>query len=300
MGINNLPLRQTDSWGRFMELIGWQAKRCDSALVLIKKFPFGLGSFIKILDLDRVPPWGEIFEICRRQRCWAIHVQTVFKEGSQEARKVVEELEKNSFRRSCPLSPSKTIWIDLTKTPDELLADFRPAVRTDLRRAEKLGLEVERSDDIEVFAKFWRSQMRRKGDWLAGTKEIEALWRAFKDQAWLLITKSGGGRGEVNAGVLLIENSKVIHYMYAVSTPEANLRKAPTRLVWESLKLGQKLGCHRFDFEGVYDLRFAGQQKSWRGFSRFKEGFGGVPVVYLSPFRKRFFPFLPSPPSSPS
>jgi lipid II:glycine glycyltransferase (peptidoglycan interpeptide bridge formation enzyme) len=57
-------------------------------------------------------------------------------------------------------------------------------------------------------------------------------------------------------------------------------------LVWEALKLAKKRGCRIFDFEGIYDERFPKAAASWKGFTKFKEGFGGEKIVYLENFTR--------------
>lgn len=300
----NRPLRQTDAWASFMESLSWRTERVDGVLVLIRSFPFRLGSFAKVLDLDQPLSWSKLSRISKKHRVWQFHLQTVFEQGSKEAVKAEENFQTHGLKPTLPLTPSKTSLIDLTQSQTKLLTDFAPAARRAVRRGEKLGVQVKKSSDIQTFASLWQSRMRRKGDWLAGTKEILTLWQAFQDNTHLLVTqnqeptaklnlaKAQKSPKSLNAGVLLIQNGRTLHYMHATSTPEANQDRAPTLLVWEALKLGQKLGCSLFDFEGIYDKRFPGEQKSWQGFSRFKQGFGGKPVSYLSPYRKTKIPLL--------
>jgi lipid II:glycine glycyltransferase (peptidoglycan interpeptide bridge formation enzyme) len=284
-------LRQTDAWAHFMETIGWQTTKIGRTLLLVKPFPFRLGSFIKILDLDHQPDWQAVGEECRKRKCRKLHLQTVFLQKSQEAGKLAADLRKYAFSPTAPLSPSKTIIINLKKGERAILADMRRAKRAAIRQAKERGVQVEISDQIGLFARFWQAQMRRKGDWLAGTKEIIALKQAFGNRIYLLTARSGRDTDKLRAGVLLLRGGTTLHYSHAASTSEGNHLRAPALLVWESLKLGQKLGCARFDFGGVQDPRFIKQQKSWQGFSRFKSGFGGQETVYLTPYAKTFVPF---------
>ncbi|MBU1323407.1 peptidoglycan bridge formation glycyltransferase FemA/FemB family protein, partial [Patescibacteria group bacterium] len=64
-------------------------------------------------------------------------------------------------------------------------------------------------------------------------------------------------------------------------TQEGKIKFVPTLLVWEAIKLAKKLGCKRFDFEGIDDKR-------WPGFTRFKKSFGGIEIEYRGSFSKYF------------
>ena len=77
--------------------------------------------------------------------------------------------------------------------------------------------------------------------------------------------------------------------MYAASTTNGKQLFVPTMLVWEAIKLGKKLGKKYFDFEGIYDERFP--LKAWKGFTRFKQSFGGKEVVFPGTLRKLFINF---------
>jgi len=48
---------------------------------------------------------------------------------------------------------------------------------------------------------------------------------------------------------------------------------APTLCVWQAMLECKKRGLKVFDFEGLYDERIPNRNLSWRGFSKFKEGF---------------------------
>lgn len=83
------------------------------------------------------------------------------------------------------------------------------------------------------------------------------------------------------AGILLLFYDQIAYYWFASSLPLGKKLFAPTLLVWEALKLSKKRGCQVFDFEGIYDERFPKASSSWRGFTKFKEGFGGKKIVYI-------------------
>ena len=84
----------------------------------------------------------------------------------------------------------------------------------------------------------------------------------------------------VVGGILLIFWQKIAYYWVAGATKKGKKQFAPTLLVWEALKIAKKRGCTSFDFVGVYDERLPAYSRDWKGFTKFKEGFGGREVWY--------------------
>ena len=64
------------------------------------------------------------------------------------------------------------------------------------------------------------------------------------------------------------------------ATKEGKKLFAPPLLVWEALKVSKQRKMKRFDFVGVWDERLPRGNDSWKGFTKFKEGFGGNQVHY--------------------
>jgi lipid II:glycine glycyltransferase (peptidoglycan interpeptide bridge formation enzyme) len=97
---------------------------------------------------------------------------------------------------------------------------------------------------------------------------------------------------------MFLQTKDIFHYWHNGSTKEGRSLFAPTLVIVEGIKLGQKLGCKMFEFEGIYDERFKDQTKRWKGFTKFKEGFNGEKVIYTWPYIKfyspvfKFFHFL--------
>ena len=97
--------------------------------------------------------------------------------------------------------------------------------------------------------------------------------------------------GEIAAVGAYVVAGDTIYYQMNGSTEKGRQEFAPYTVVWEGMLEGKRRGCRWFDFDGIFDERFAKAQKKWKGFSRFKTGFGGVEVTYLGSFSK-WFPFL--------
>ena len=115
------------------------------------------------------------------------------------------------------------------------------------------------------------------------TKEMTSLWNNFHpSKADLLLAKNN--KGAYLAGILLLYHEKTAYYWYASALKEGKKMFAPTLLVWEAVKRVKKRGCKILDFEGVYDERFPKASQSWRGFTKFKEGFSDINIIFMENF----------------
>jgi lipid II:glycine glycyltransferase (peptidoglycan interpeptide bridge formation enzyme) len=120
-------------------------------------------------------------------------------------------------------------------------------------------------------------------------KELEALVETFQDD--FFVAYGYGSSGETDAVASYVVTGDTVLYQMNGSTERGRRDFATCLVVWEGILEGKRRGCQWFDFDGIFDGRFARAQKSWQGFSRFKVGFGGHEVTYLGSFNK-WLPFL--------
>lgn len=277
-------IRQSKMYGNYLRRIGWIIEEIDGVKVFIRKFPL-FGSIIKIQRPEKIPRLTLIDELAKKYRAWYISLETKLEVSS-------EKLEVNGFKvNNNPYLPTKTIRIDLIKSEEEIFKNFTEAKRRGIRKAVKNGVVVLETDDIETFIK-----LKAKDFWPLGwfmAKDVRALWESFRpENAAVLLGFSRPPRGSPTAtpevpvsGVLLLFYANVVYYWMAASTNEGKKLFAPTLLVWQALKLAKKKGCRIFDFEGIYDERFHKATRKWQGFTKFKQGFGGIEISYPEPLR---------------
>ncbi len=79
--------------------------------------------------------------------------------------------------------------------------------------------------------------------------------------------------------------------MYAALTKEGRKIGAAYLTLWEAIKFCQKRGLKYLDLEGIYDERYPGSTKNWKGFTAFKLQWGGKIVEYPGSYSKYIFPF---------
>jgi lipid II:glycine glycyltransferase (peptidoglycan interpeptide bridge formation enzyme) len=272
-------VRQSKMYGDYMQKIGWQVETIDDTLIFVKRFPL-IGSFIKIQRPDHIPTETSIKDLVKKHRAWRVSLEMM-----KDERLMINDFKINNS----PYLPTKTIQIDLTASEEKIFSRFEETKRRAVRRAEKNGVIIKESKNIDDFIK-----LKTKNFWPLShfyAKDIKALYESFypKNASILIAYKedSGQARMTVIAGVLLLFHEKVAYYWLAAGTKEGKKLFAPTLLVLEALKVSKKKNCTVFDFEGIYDERFHNATKQWKGFTKFKQGFGGKEIIFPNPLLLR-------------
>ncbi len=265
-------LRQSLQFALYLQKLGWQAGKINGDQLFIKNIPF-LGNFVKIMrPQGRISP-KTLKELARKYQAFAVQIN---------------------------YSPTKTLRLNLDSPLENILGQMTKEARYEIRKAQANRVIINKSQEIELFARMWAESAFRRGFWLPFKKEIRSVYEAFGDDAFLLL----GYLGNLSdldkrplAGVLILISGKTASYFHAASAPLGRKMSAPSLIVWEAIKLAKEKGCEVFDFEGIYDERFP--IKSWKGFTHFKKSFGGKEIEYPKTFTRyykpRFLRWFPEP-----
>lgn len=275
---NTTDLRQTEKYAHYMHRSGWIVERSGKTFMFVKKLP--LVSVMKMQRPSESLPIEEIRKVAKRNRTVIFYVEPKNTSSAKYYKKIGFSPSKY------PFLPTKTIEIDLTKSERTLLSEMHHKTRYNIGLARRRGVVVKVSTDIEKFAEFWQNNMRNNSRLLSQKQEIVKLYESFEKDARILLAWR---EKQLLGGVLLLLCGDMAYYMYAAANNHGFKNFAPTLLVWSAISEAKAKGATTFDFEGVYDSRFP--LKSWRGFSRFKKGFGGNIKKYPGAYRKLFMPF---------
>lgn len=278
-----IDIRQSLQFADFMHDIGWKVEKIGSIFVYLRKFPF-LGYYAKIPRAKLPFSFPKIINFKKSQHIFRLKIAPNIIDTDKEYQTYKEQFLNHGFRvEQSPFNPTTTIKIDLTQNEEEIFQNFVEAKRRGTRRAAKNGIIVQESSDIERFINIRKKQYFPIGSLVA--HETRKLWQIFYPKnATLILTYPTDQNNKPLAGILLLFYDQIAYYWYASSLKLGKKLFAPTLLVWEALKLSKKRGCKIFDFEGICDERFPKASESWKGFTKFKEGFGGAKITYLENF----------------
>jgi len=273
-------IRQDTKYAEYMRGIGWSVDVVRGVYCYSRRFPFMPLSVTKIQRPQKRLSYDEVKTIVKKNRSILVYLEPVSNDD-------VDYYEKNGFKTaSSPMLPTKTIIIDLTLSQQKLLNLMHSKTRYNIgyEKAKKHTYSI--SNDSDSFAEMWQKEAKKRGMFISLKREIKALCKSFGDNAEMLMAYRNT---TLLGGVLLIHSKKVSYYMYAFSTDQGKKDFAPTGLVWQSLLRSKMRGSTSFDFEGVYDKR--APLPAWKGFTRFKSGFGGKEIEYHLPLKKVFVRF---------
>ncbi len=175
-----------------------------------------------------------------------------------------------------PLFPEWTQIINLTKSEEELLRSMHPKTRYNIRLAQKKGVTVQEMSDekgFQIFSKLYFETCRRQQYYGHTPEYHKIIWESLKNNiAHILIAFYNN---IPLAAYELFYFDNVLYYPYGGTSFEYRNVMAPNLLMWESIRLGKKLGAKMFDMWGSLPPDYTGDH-SWTGFTRFKEGYGGT------------------------
>ena len=303
-----LNIRQTSLYAQFMRRINWQVEKIDGVFIYVKKLPL-IPAVIKIQRPNKLPSLKKLTLLAKKYKAKSIII---------EPSPNLQPTTYNLQLLNDPYIHTKSFHVDLTVSEYEIFNRFSSAKRRSVRRAQNLGVKVEISDNIEAFIKLKNHTTGIFLGFLTTRGVTRPLWQTFapkhakvllayinshseqseessdqrerknENHASLDSSLSFGMTSQPIDSILLLYNDKTAYYWMEAATKEGKKHFAPTLLTWEAFKFAKKQGCTTFDFEGVYDERFPKRARDWQGFSKFKEGFGGIPVYYPQPYQIRF------------
>lgn len=252
-----------------MKSLGWQVEKAGppdgGANVFIRHFPiFSRWSVIKIQRPDNIN-YKDLEMIAKRHRALFVKIEPVFQTTS------LPDFRKDNW----PLLPTRTLMLDLKKTNLESLPKD---TRYEIRQAEKNQVKVELSQDVELFYRLLQETMKI-GKWeVPIKKEVVNLWKSFQPNTSQLLIPYQGNKPV--GGCLLIWDGDTAHYMYAALTRQGRANHAAYLTLLNAIEYLKRNNIKYLDLEGIYDDRFPTHTKNWKGFTKFKLGWGGKAAEY--------------------
>lgn len=283
-------LRQSDGWGEYLEFLGWKCVRTSNgALVFLRKSLVGTVTKIQRPKALSHKDLEEIEEICKKHNALFIKIEPQLDQN-------LEFLEKEKYTVSAfPLLSPSTIYIDLTRTEDELWGDISHNGKYSIKRAqrEKTKVEFYKNPDkaiLKIFYEVAKQVARRKKFYIHSFDELVKKTEVFKDRAHLVLAYNNVG--VLTGGNFCLEFAENVWFTNGATSNEGRKTLAGYELLWKSFLYFKKRGISTLDLEGKDDDRFPNFTKNWGGFSRFKEDFGGKEVSFPPPYIKILNPAL--------
>ena len=205
----------------------------------------------------------------------------------------------NLVKSPHPLFPDWTQILDLTPSEDELLKKMHHKTRYNIRLAENRGVivkEMSTNEGFQIFAKLYFETCKRQKYFGHNYPYHKTVWENLKNGiSHILIAYY---KDIPLAAYELFYFKDALYYVYGGTSEQQRNLMASNLLMWETIRLGKKLGAKKLDMWGSLPPKY-NLSDSWAGFTRFKEGFGGKFVKFIgsydliiNPFAYRLYNFL--------
>jgi peptidoglycan pentaglycine glycine transferase (the first glycine) len=193
-----------------------------------------------------------------------------------------------------------TVRVDLSRSTEALLGGMRRNARTNIRKAQRLGVLVRQGGeaDLEAFGRLVEATSRRQGFLPYPQRYYEQMWRAFAagGHAQLLVAEHDGV--VLSSNLLLSFGESVVYKMGAWSGTRSRIR--PNELLhWIGMQWGQEHGRRYYDFDGINPTvgraLLAGggpPAAAAEGVANFKLGFGGDLVAFPVTYDQAYWPLF--------
>lgn len=251
-----IDLRQTQEYASYMRRIGWEVAPVPDWLY-IKKIPLLPWSFGKLQRAKNVD-WKLV-------------------EKARKKHRIIYLITEDTIAK-------KTLWIDLTKTEQQLLAEMKPKTRYNIGLAKRRGVKVKIVAGEKILKtglfNLLKQNAGRLGIFGMPRKWFEAQVKAFKNKCFavLALRLRSGQEAELLAANFFMTSKDGCFYAHNGSTELGRRLMAPSLCTWEGMREAKRRKLKVFDFEGIYDgSRWL---RRWQGFTRFKRGFGGEEIKF--------------------
>ncbi|MBU4331855.1 peptidoglycan bridge formation glycyltransferase FemA/FemB family protein [Candidatus Parcubacteria bacterium] len=195
-----------------------------------------------------------------------------------------------------PIQPQTTLYLDLTHSEQEILSSLRQKTRYNIRLAEKRGVTVKESNNINEFFKLNRETSKRDKFKSHPDKYYQKMYNILGNyqlsiinyQCRLKLFTAYYKDKPLSTNIVILFGDTAT-YTHGASSNENRNIMAPYLLQWEIIKYAKSQNYKWYDFWGInpsdknlsnLKARFANLafretwfNPSWQGITRFKRGF---------------------------
>ena len=143
-----------------------------------------------------------------------------------------------------------TYTLDCLTNTDEIWKETRENIRTDLRKAERNGIQVRDDLPIKELVRIQKRTFQHQG--LSSKSRTNITSRASSsaiDASRGKIFAAVDKQGNVHAAALLVWDDRCAYYLLGGSDPNLRNSGATSLLIWHMIKFSSNVS-KRFDFEG--------------------------------------------------
>lgn len=229
--------------------------------------------------------WYELVQLAKKMHCLYIKLEPAWSNNEQHRK----ELEKMGFQTShFHIQPDTTLYLDLTKSNEELLKEMKPKGRYNIKIAAKHGIHYQafdkKSPDLESalqqFYNILETTAKRDGFSIHQYSYYLTFLRELFPHCKLYLAYY---QDQVVAGLIVTFYNKQAIYYYGASDSQHRHTMATYGLQWHVIQEVRSWGAESYDFLGIAPTD-SDKKHPWYGVTDFKRKFGGEVYSYSGTF----------------
>lgn len=223
---------------------------------------------------------SELKSLAKREKVWFIRISPLIKDS-----KLITRTTK-TYKSQMHDVDAQTTWeMKLDKAEETMLKEMRKNTRYNIRKAEKMGIEILKTKDPKYLEDFWEifQDTVKRQQWNAYSFEyIKDEFESFleDDQTLLILAKYKGKF--ISASMFNFYNDQSVYHHSGNLT---EYRKIPSSYLiqWEAIKEAKNRDMKYHNFWGVPldENNELDQDHPWAGLGLFKVGFGGYGARWI-------------------
>ncbi|MBM4421712.1 MAG: aminoacyltransferase [Chloroflexi bacterium] len=170
------------------------------------------------------------------------------------------------------VQPRRTLIMDLSADPEDLLTAMRKKTRQYVHKAERDGVLTEETEDLDRFLAVMTAVGERGRFGVHDRAYFEALVRSFGPAATVMMARMGS----VDAGaLLLLRMGDRAWELFGGWNGKLDEHRPFYLLKWRAMQRMRAAGVRRYDMWGL------DEDGALAGVSNFKRGFGGEELTWI-------------------
>lgn len=299
----NVHILQTPEWGDLKSAFGWQVHHvllegCLGAQILFRTLPLGLS----VAYIPKGPVWfapndqislrsdgffqydknwkhfiNDLCSLCKRKKSIFLKIEPDIALRLGDNFPAPPDFHLSSKN----IQPQRTILINLQGDENSLLSRMKQKTRYNIRLAEKKGVRVHNSNDIEAFYDMYRETAIRDNYDIHRIEYYQKAYDLFhaRGECELFFAEH---EGDNLASLMLFKRGNRAWYFYGASVNHKRAYMPAYLLQWHAMRWAKANHCDYYDLWGVPDVNESELEKDFTrrsdglwGVYRFKRGFGG-------------------------
>jgi len=249
------------------------------------------------LGLNWRPIWEEVDALCKVNRAIFLKVEPDLFDDESGNLEFVEP-PANFLRSAHSIQPPRTLVVDIRGGEAEILEKMKQKTRYNIRLAQKKGIVVRSSADLDVFYQLIQTTSRRDRFGVHSPDYYQKVYDLFSPHGQCELFQAEF-EGQPIAALMVFTRGERAWYFYGASS-DAYREFMPTYLLqWEAMRWAKNRGCKLYDLWGVpdYEESFLEENFTLRsdglwGVYRFKRGFGGKLKRAIGPWDRVYNPLI--------